>query len=97
MALVRTLRILLALLLLGAQQLALAHQLWHVGKHGPQPVQEQLCDQHEALGTVAGAVDAAAPPPADDAADFFPIATAALPAAATRAPAPSSRGPPALF
>jgi hypothetical protein len=94
MAFARTLRILLALLLLSAQQTALSHQIRDFFKGAP--AQEQLCSHHDALGTVAGAVDAPITPLSGEAADHFPIATPALPAAATPAPAPSSRGPPAL-
>jgi hypothetical protein len=97
MRLARSLRILLAFALLGAQQVALAHQIWHIGKHGPQPAQEQLCDQHEALATVAGAVDAPAALLAGPASADFSIQSAALPTAATPGLAPSSRGPPAFL
>jgi hypothetical protein len=95
MAIARTLRILLALLLLSAQQTALSHQLRDFFKGAP--AQEQLCCHHDALGTVAGALDAPVMPLALEPADRYSISTAALPAAATPAPAPSSRGPPALF
>jgi hypothetical protein len=97
MALARSLRILLALLLLSAQQTALSHQIWHFGKHGPQPAQERLCDQHEALATVAGALDAplmlfAGPLPAESVYRSVALASASLPGLA-----PSSRGPPAFL
>jgi hypothetical protein len=95
--LARSLRILLAFALLGAQQLALAHQIWHVGKHGPLPAQEQLCDQHEALATVAGAVDAPAALLAGTTSADLSIQPAALAAAASPGFAPSSRGPPAFL
>jgi hypothetical protein len=93
----RTLRILLALLLLSAQQTALSHQLWHYFKIAPQPAQEQLCGHHDALGTVAGALDAPAMQQAGEAPAQYSISTPALPAASTSAPAPSSRGPPAFL
>ena len=92
----RALRILLALLLLSAQHAALSHAVYHVDGRGLPAEQKLLCDQHDALGTVAGALDgahlpvAAAAPPA--AFDFI----AELPAASTPGLAPSSRGPPAL-
>ena len=97
MALARSLRIILALALLCAQQAALAHQVWHASKQSAPSPQEQLCDQHQALDTVAGAVDA--PVAALDAwapaAPTFSLdATAPV---ATPAPAPSSRGPPAFL
>ena len=97
MTLARSLRIFLALSLLGAQQLALAHQIWHFGKHGPQPVQERLCDQHEALGTVAGAVDAPAALFDGAAPTETSYRSVALPSAAMPGLAPSSRGPPAFL
>jgi len=93
----RTLRILLALLLLSAQQTALSHQLWHYFKIAPQPAQEQLCGHHDALGTVAGALDAPATHPAGEAPTHHSISAPALPAATTPAPAPSSRDPPAFL
>lgn len=97
MALGRTLRILLAVLLLSAQQTAFSHQLWHYLDHGPQPAQEQLCDQHDALGTVAGALDSpaalfAGEPPAEFSFRFVAPLSAAMPGLA-----PSSRGPPAFL
>lgn len=97
MALARTLRILLALLLLSAQQTALSHQLWHFLKHSPQPAQEQLCGQHDALGTVAGALDSPAASFAGEAPAEFSFPFVALPPAATPGLAPSARGPPAFL
>jgi hypothetical protein len=96
MKIARALRILLALALLGAQQLALSHQIWHVGDHGSQPAQQQLCDQHDALGTVAGALDAPVPLLAAQAATS-PSFQSLEPSSASRPGlAPSSRGPPTL-
>lgn len=93
----RLLRILLALLLLSAQHAALAHQIWHLGDKKSQPAQQRLCDQHEALGTVAGALDGAAPVlPALEAIEFA-CAPSDLPAASLPGLAPSSRGPPAFL
>jgi hypothetical protein len=97
MTLARSLRILLALALLGAQQLALAHQIWHAGKASSQPAQEQLCVQHDALGTVAGALDAPIALVAGAAPAEFSRPSVALPSAATPGLAPSSRGPPAFL
>jgi hypothetical protein len=96
-ALARSLRIFLALALLCAQQAALSHQVWHAGKQSAPPPQEQLCDQHQALDTVAGAVDAPvaaldAEAPAASAFSFSAPAPVATPA-----PAPSSRGPPSFL
>ena len=56
MSLGRVLRVLLAAALLSAQHAALAHGLWHSVDQKSQPAQKQLCGQHDALGTVAGAV-----------------------------------------
>jgi hypothetical protein len=91
----RTLRLILALALLSAQHAALAHQIWHSGDGKTQPAQKQLCGQHDALSTVAGAVDgpltlAVACAPAD-----FSNCFIVLPAATSPGLAPSSRGPPA--
>jgi len=90
----RALRILFALALLSAQHLALAHGIWHLGDQSTQPSHKQLCDQHAALNTVAGAVDCPIAPAAVDAPPDFIRCFVALPAAATPGLAPSSRGPP---
>jgi len=42
--------------LLAAQQAALEHPLWHVGTADEK---SPLCEQHDALGTVLGAIDCA--------------------------------------
>jgi hypothetical protein len=97
MTLARALRILLALALLGAQQLALSHQIWHYGKQGPEPFQEQLCSHHDALGTVAGAVDAPLAPVLCVARAEISFQHASLPSATTPGLAPSSRGPPSFL
>jgi hypothetical protein len=84
----------LAAALLAAQQAALEHPLWHVGTADEQ---SPLCEQHDALGKVLGAIDCAVPVYATEA----PAATAV--AAVVPAPAspalvnPSSRGPPSLL
>ena len=96
MKIARALRILLALALLGAQQLALSHQIWHVGDHGSQPSQQQLCGQHDALGTVAGALHAPIPLLAAQATTRLSFHSLELPSASRPGLAPSSRGPPAL-
>jgi len=93
---VPALRILFALALLSAQHAALAHQIWHLGDHSTQPAQKQLCDQHEALGAVAGAVDCPIAAAAVEATPDVQRCFVALPAAATPGLAPSSRGPPTL-
>ena len=96
MKLARVLRVFLALALLSAQQAALSHQLWHVADHGPQPAQELLCDQHDALGTVVGALDSPVALPGGAAPADHRFRSVALPAATTPGLAPSSRGPPTL-
>ena len=78
---VRILRVLLALLLLSAQQTALSHQLWHFFKDTP--AQEQLCGHHDALGTVAGALDSPVALFAGESPAHFSSCAAALPSAAT--------------
>ncbi|TAN51420.1 MAG: hypothetical protein EPN19_12305 [Betaproteobacteria bacterium] len=97
MSLARSLRILLALLLLGAQHLALAHQIWHVGDKSGQPTQQQLCDKHEALGTVAGALNCAAKALGAEPAASFAVLWTCLSAASTPGFVPTSRGPPSLL
>ena len=107
----RLLRFLLALALLGAQQLALSHQIWHLGagaaqaaagsaaggdRGAPAP-QERLCDLHASLGAVLGALDCAAHSAPIAATAEVPFGFVELPAAATPAPRPASRGPPALL
>ena len=90
----RAARFLIAIALLVAQQAALGHQIWHVSKQDSQPSQNQLCEQHHALATVAGALDCALPD-----ATFVAMRDAPLPVVAgAAAPAPRlprvSRGPP---
>ena len=96
MNLSRALRVFFALALLSAQHAALSHEVWHLGKHGPQPAQKQLCDQHEALGTVAGALDSPVVPVACERPADFLFPSLAHAAASRPWLAPSSRGPPAL-
>ena len=97
MALQRSLRILLALLLLSAQQAALSHALSHLDRQGLPDEQKQLCEQHDAFGTVTGALNCAILPPAPAARLVSRILIAGLPAASTPGLAPSSRGPPPLL
>lgn len=90
----RILGALLVAVLLAAQQAALEHPLWHVAAA---PDQNPLCEQHEALGTVLGAIGGAAPAFTEEAPVTAAIA-AVLPSARAGAPLqPSSRGPPALL
>lgn len=84
----------LAAALLVAQQAALEHPLWHVAAAGDD---SPLCEQHEALGTVLGAIGCAAPVFADEPPAATRVA-AATPTARAGAPLqPSSRGPPSLL
>ena len=92
----RALRILLALLLLSAQHAALSHAVYHVDERGLPAEQKPLCDQHDALGTVAGALDGAHLPLAAVVPPVPICCCADLPAASTPGLAPSSRGPPTL-
>jgi hypothetical protein len=96
MNLAHSLRIFLALALLNAQHAALAHQVWHLGDYGTQPAQNQLCDQHQALGTVAGALDCPIVQPSGEARADFLYRFPELPALTAPGLAPSSRGPPPL-
>lgn len=80
--------------LLAAQQAALEHPLWHVGTADES---SPLCEQHDALGKVLGAIDCAVPAFAAEAPAAAPIA-AVSPSARAGAPLePSSRGPPSLL
>ena len=96
MSLGPVLRILLAAALLSAQYAALAHQIWHVGEGKTQPAQKQLCGQHDALGTVAGAVDAPTAVTCDETLQGFSDPCVVLPVPQPAGLAPSSRGPPAF-
>jgi hypothetical protein len=93
----RAARLLIAIALLIAQQAALGHQIWHLGKHDSQPAQTLLCEQHQALSTVAGALDCAtldAPLVATVEAPLPIVARAVLPAPRLTA---VSRSPPVLL
>ena len=95
-------RVLLVCAVLLAQQTALAHGLWHAAagaaasQDGKPAKGGPLCDLHDLLGTVLGAVTAA-PAHAEllsfSEARFFSIAVRA---AENRPLAAHSRGPPAL-
>ena len=97
MALGRTLRILLVLLLLSAQHAALSHAVSHLNEASLPDEQKLLCDQHDALGTVAGGLDCAHLPLAAVAPPVPVSCIANLPSASTPGLAPSSRGPPSLL
>jgi len=93
----RAARFLIALALLAAQQTALAHQIWHLGKQDSQPGQSQLCEQHHALATVAGALDCGSSDAPLHAPDVIVHSLIELPAAVLPPLAPLSRGPPSLL
>ena len=89
-------RIFLVCAVLLAQQTALAHDFWHAA--GAQPAKsadgKKLCDLHDLLGTVLGAVSAGkvhAQLLSFSDIHFFP---AAAPSAQNRPLSPQSRGPP---
>ena len=80
-----------------AQQSALAHELWHAtsqaqkaGKAG------KLCELHDLMGTVLGAVSAAVPQTHLLPLSEVPFFDAGSRAAENRPLVPQSRGPPAL-
>lgn len=90
----RILGALLVAVLLAAQQAALEHPLWHVAAA---PEQSPLCAQHDALGTVLGAIDCA-PAVFTEEAPLTAAIAAVVPSARAGAPLePSSRGPPSLL
>jgi hypothetical protein len=89
-------RILLVCAMLLAQQTALAHDFWHATQAQKAAKGAKLCDLHDLLGTVLGAVSAAAP--VSDVLSFSDVAfiAAAYPLAGRRAFFSHSRDPPAL-
>jgi len=91
--LTRALRLLLAVALLCAQQVALGHAVGHAAKQDASPVQ-QLCSFHSAMDTVAGAMDCALPEFAIAAPETFSPQFVVLPSAPLVGIVPASRGPP---
>ncbi len=89
--------LIVAAVLLLAQQSALAHDIWHASGAAKTQGQGGLCKLHDALGTVLGTLDA--PPPAGvlcaPESQAFISAVPAEPGFS--APLPSSRDPPALL
>lgn len=90
-------RIFLVCAVLLAQQTALAHDLWHAAKGEVSQSSQKggkLCDLHDLLGTVLGAVSAA--PPQAQLLSFSDIGfgVAALSAPQIRPLVPHSRDPP---
>jgi hypothetical protein len=91
-------RVLLVCAILLAQQTALAHDFWHAAGQASSKSSDgkKLCDLHDLLGTVLGAVSPSAPH-----AELLSLCDIAFVAAASSAAqyrplAPQSRGPPAL-
>ena len=93
----RAARFLIAIALLVAQQAAIGHQIWHLGKQDSQPAQSQLCEQHQALATVAGALDCATLDATFVATRDAPLPFIARPGGPAPRLAPASRGPPNLL
>ena len=89
-------RVLLVCAMLLAQQTALAHDFWHASQAQKAAKGDKLCDLHDLLGTVLGAVSA--PAPACDVLSFSDVGfiAAAYPAAGRRPFARHSRDPPSF-
>ncbi len=90
-------RILLVCAVLFAQQTALAHDFWHATAQKTTPAKgDKLCDLHDLLGAVLGAVSGPAPThePISLPQTGFHSVEAAW--ADSRALAAQSRGPPAI-
>ena len=93
-------RLLLVCAVLLAQQTALAHDFWHASgaasQHSKGPDGKKLCDLHDLLGNVLGAVSAAVPQTHLLPLSEVPFFDAGSCAAENRPLVPQSRGPPAL-
>lgn len=98
------LRLLFVAGLLGAQQAALAHDLWHAAKgeasaaaskQGDGEGQKAYCDLHDVLGAVLGAIQGAAPKACAPSDTASCAADGRVAAAGIDVVQPSSRGPPA--
>ena len=106
----RLARLFLGAALLVAQHSALAHGIWHLagapaqqaaavgagGTHDTDTGEKLLCNQHEALGTVLGALESADACPLLAPQDADAISRAAQSTARLAPLAPSSRDPPTL-
>lgn len=93
----RAARLLIAIALLVAQQAALGHQIWHFSKQDSQPAQSLLCEQHQALATIAGALDCASTDSPFIATRDAPLPFVARAAIPAPRPAAVSRSPPELL
>lgn len=90
-------RLVIALALVAAQHVALAHQVWHgAGKLDKGTQNSPLCDQHAALGTVLGALSGFHTPTLLAGAAPLHFAVAHSPAGDLPALHPASRGPPCV-
>jgi hypothetical protein len=89
--------LLLALALLAAQQSALAHGVWHAAGAGQAQQQDKLCPLHDALGTVAGALDAPVAAPVSFEVENQAFGLQPDCGLSRTAPLPHSRGPPAAL
>lgn len=89
--------LLLALALLAAQQSALAHDVWHGAGAAKSQQQDNLCKLHDALGTVAGALDALPAGAALVVLEEELLLFTAIDAPRPSPLQPSSRGPPSLL
>jgi hypothetical protein len=103
------LRLLVVAALLAAQQVALSHQVWHLGRGAgaptslpsasngqSQPPNGTLCEFHDSMGAVLGALSCAIPVARDETCPepgFAPVSVAARRAVPLK---PSSRDPPRL-
>jgi len=90
-------RVFLVVAVLLAQQLALAHDFWHATPQAQKaPKGDKLCDLHDLLGTVLGAL--AGSSAGEDLLSFAEVdfVAAAIRAAGIRPLSPHSRGPPTI-
>src|SRR2546423_11244027 len=89
-------RLLLLVAFLAAQQVAVAHEVWHAAK-AQSSEQSQFCGFHAALGTVSGALNGFCN--ATGLADFQHVSFVSADSAVITAHrlSPSSRDPPPLF
>jgi hypothetical protein len=95
-------RILLAALLLAAQQAALEHAIWHAGSaqsastdaSKTDPGRNPLCEQHGALGEVLGGIGCAATPLVPVVHEFAALPAPLLPARDNAPLVSAARDPP---
>ena len=85
----------LAFVLLFAQQVALAHAIGHLDAT-PSQAETRLCDLHSTMGSVLGGVHAAPPPVAFADVSSCKCISAQAADASLAPPQPASRGPPSV-